>query len=224
MCWVAISLSSQSSAVKVLIAPTASVRSRPPTPIACEIPSPAWAIRQDTSCIPVPEAPTIAISPRGTTLAKASGTPSIIAVPQSGPITTSPRSRASRLREISSARATLSLKIMTLRPALSALRASAPAKSPGTEIKARFAFGSWRQAERKVSGRSSRGVLFCCAGRSINSAARCSVESAMARSCARTATSRSPGPALVSSSRRPASERMSQWAGVAIIRAASSTP
>ena len=113
---------------------------------------------------------------------------------------------------------------MTLRPALSALRASAPAKSPGTEIKARFASGSWRQAERNVSGRSSCGVSFRCAGRSISSAARCSVESAMARSCARTATSRSPGPAIMPSSTRPASERISQLAGVAIIRAASSTP
>ena len=43
-----------------------------------------------TSCMPVPEAPMMPMSPRGTRLAKASGTPPMMAVPQSGPITRRP--------------------------------------------------------------------------------------------------------------------------------------
>ena len=55
--------------------PTSLLRSRPPTPMACEIPPPYWPIRQDTSWMPVPDAPTRPMSPRDTTLANASGTP-----------------------------------------------------------------------------------------------------------------------------------------------------
>ena len=46
--------------------------------------------RQVTCCRPVPVAPTRPIAPRRTALAKPSGTPSRIAVPQSGPITSRP--------------------------------------------------------------------------------------------------------------------------------------
>ena len=73
-------------AAKVDSAPTSRSRSRLPTPIACEMPSPACAIRQVTSCVPVPEAPMTPMSPRGTRLAKASGVPPMMAVPQSGPM------------------------------------------------------------------------------------------------------------------------------------------
>ena len=52
--------------------------------------------------MPVPEAPMMPMSPRGTTLAKPSGTPPMIAVPQSGPMTRQPESRASRLSATSS--------------------------------------------------------------------------------------------------------------------------
>ena len=82
------------------------------------------------------------MSPRGTTLAKPRGTPPMIAVPQSGPITKRRRSRASRLSAASSSIGTLSEKIMTCSPNSIALRASATAKSPGTEISARLAAGS----------------------------------------------------------------------------------
>ena len=97
ICRVAGSASSMSSAISVEMPPTFCERSRPPTPIACEMPWPACAIRQETSCSPVPEAPTMPMSPRGTALAKASGMPLMIAVPQSGPITRRPSARASLL-------------------------------------------------------------------------------------------------------------------------------
>src|SRR5438067_1007672 len=49
---------------------------------------------QATSWSPVPEAAAMPIRPRGTALAKPSGTPPTIAVPQSGPIRNRPRARA----------------------------------------------------------------------------------------------------------------------------------
>ena len=78
------------------------------------------------------------ISPRGTTLAKASGAPAMSAVPQSGPMTSSPRSFARRFSATSSSMETLSENIMTLSPRSSALRASCAANSPGTEMSARL--------------------------------------------------------------------------------------
>ena len=92
------------------------------------------------------------MSPMGTRLANARGVPPRIAVPQSGPITRSSRWRASSFSAISSSSETLSLNIMTWSPALRAFRASAAAKSPGTEISARLALGSTRNAERNVRG------------------------------------------------------------------------
>ncbi len=65
--------------------PISSFRSRPPVPSACETPPPRLWMRQVTSCSPVPDAATRPMSPRRTTLAKPSGTPLTIAVPQSGP-------------------------------------------------------------------------------------------------------------------------------------------
>ena len=56
----------------------------------------AW-IWHVTSCRPVPDAPTRLIAPSRTTFAKPSGMPRRIAVPQSGPITSRPLSRASAL-------------------------------------------------------------------------------------------------------------------------------
>ena len=56
--------------------------------------------------------------PGWTTLAKPSPTPPTTAVPQSGPITSSPRSAAARLSATSCSTGTLSLKIITSWPAL----------------------------------------------------------------------------------------------------------
>ena len=80
-----------------------------------------------TSCSPVPDAPTSPIAPERTTLAKPSGTPRMIAVPQSGPITSRPL-RCERLFSArSSESGTLSLKMNACMPCFSAFIASAPA-------------------------------------------------------------------------------------------------
>ena len=81
--------------------------------MAWEMPSPASDIRQDTSCVPVPDAPMIPILPRLSRLAKASGAPPMTAVPQSGPIISSPNSLACCFSDSSSAIETLSLNIST---------------------------------------------------------------------------------------------------------------
>ena len=60
-------------------------------------PAPQPSMSVETCCSPVPEAPISPMSPRRTSLAKPSGTPPMIAVPQSGPMTSNPRSCASRL-------------------------------------------------------------------------------------------------------------------------------
>ena len=73
---------------------------------------------------PVPEAATTPIGPRLTTLAKHSGLPLTIAVPQSGPIIRSPFETASFLRAISSSSETLSENTIVCRPASSAFLAS----------------------------------------------------------------------------------------------------
>ena len=41
----------------VVMPPICFLRSRPPAPMACEMPSPASEISQETSCVPVPDAP-----------------------------------------------------------------------------------------------------------------------------------------------------------------------
>jgi len=214
-----------SIAISVAMAPTSALRSRPPVPIAWLMPPPARATRQDTSWMPVPEAPIRPMSPRGTTLANASGTPPMIAVPQSGPITRRPRSRASRLSAISSSIGTLSEKIITLRPNASALRASAAAKCPGTEISARLASGILWNAARMVRDAFSNAGAPDISGCSSSRFASASAASAAALSFALSATIRSPGSALAPSGPRMcASRRISLLAGVPMTSPASSTP
>lgn len=212
-------------AMSVVVPPTRSCRSRPPTPIACEMPRPACAIRHVTSCVPVPEAPTTPMSPRGTRLAKANGTPLRIAVPQSGPMTSRPSARPSRFRAASSSSGTLSLKIMTWSPARSALRASAAAKSPGTEMMARLASGMARRAARSVCGHQCAPAPPAWRGRSSRRSASASAARAAASSTALTPTIRSllcaARPVRVS---RPARSMIPLFDGVPIISAASSTP
>ena len=105
--------------------------------------------------MPVPEAPTTPIDPAGATLANASGAPAMQAVPQSGPITISPRSRALVFSATSCATLTLSENIITLQPSSSALSASSAAYSPAIEISARLAAGSFCLAVRQLRARSS---------------------------------------------------------------------
>src|SRR5262249_21070852 len=127
---------SPSSAAKAARAdrpPTAADGSRPPTPSAALTPAPAASSRDSTCCAPVPDAATSPISPAATVCAKPRPTPPTTAVPQSGPITSRPRSAAMSLSVISCSTGMLSEKIMTSQPASSASIASANAYRPGTE-------------------------------------------------------------------------------------------
>ena len=127
MTFVAASLASRAMPCSMVAPPTASYTSRPPVPMAWLMPPPMRWICVLTSCKPVPEAATSPIEPERTALAKPKGTPPMMAVPQSGPITSRPRRVASRLSAASCARGTLSLNKKTLSPSLTALRASAAA-------------------------------------------------------------------------------------------------
>ncbi len=80
--------------------------------------------------------------PGRTTLAKPSPTPPTTAVPQSGPITSTPASAARCLRRTSCSSGTLSLKTMVSRPASTASSASAKAYWPGVETSATVVVGS----------------------------------------------------------------------------------
>ena len=135
-------------------APTSADRSRPPTPMICETPTPAASSRHAASCAPVPAAATIPTGPDRTTFANPSPTPPSIAVPHSGPITSSPSSAPRRLSSSSSSSGTWSENRNTCIPADSARWASSAAYSPGTEISATLAPSSSRAAT--VSGPSAR--------------------------------------------------------------------
>ncbi len=134
---VAASSSRAASAARADRPPTAADRSLPPTPSTALTPAPAASSRQMTCCAPVPDAATIPIGPAGTACENPSPTPPTMAVPQSGPSTSRPRSAALSLSTISCSTGTLSEKIMTSQPASRASAASANAYWPGTEISAR---------------------------------------------------------------------------------------
>ena len=94
------SASSRRSASRVESPPTSADRSRPPTPRAERDPD-AGVVEQASSCWqPVPDAATMPTGPGCTTLAKPSPMPPTTAVPQSGPITSSPRSAAPLERDL----------------------------------------------------------------------------------------------------------------------------
>ena len=194
---VAASSRSKSSACRVVMPPTGAHRSRLPVPMAWLMPSPARSSKHATSCRPVPEAPISPIRPRRTTLANPKPMPSRMAVPQSGPITSKPRSRARCFRSTSSSSDTLSEKRNTCRPSASAWRASPAANGPGTEMTARRASGSARCAAR--SDRGGLVVASASAGAlrrpDSSRSACCSAEAASASLAARTAMTRSFGPA-----------------------------
>ena len=127
--------------------------------MAWEMPIPAAAIRQVSCCIPVPDAPTMPIEPRDTTLLKPSPMPLMIAVPQSGPIRRRPLLMARVLRRFSCSSGTLSLKRKTCKPHRSACSASSQACSPATEITARFAASSRLNAISNESAASVSPLL-----------------------------------------------------------------
>ena len=185
-------------------------------------------MRQVTCWSPVPDAPTSPTEPRRTVLANPSGTPSRIAVPQSGPMTRSPLARAIALSSISSSTGTLSLNRKTLHPRLRAFIASAVAYGPGVAIRTRFVAASSATASAIVVA-----VARVAADpSSVEPAVPASRDAASSRaavaassSVAKTATTRSFGPAVATASNRsPAAARTSRFAGVAMTRPARSIP
>ncbi len=136
--------------------PRPRLRSRPPTPRTWDTPTPASSSRQVSCCAPVPEAATMPTGPGCTTLANPRPTPDTMAVPASGPITSSPRSAASSFSATSASTGTLSLNSMTWSPARSASSASTYACSPGVEMSARSA-GSPPAAAAAAPSRTVRG-------------------------------------------------------------------
>ena len=196
-------------------------------PIACETPAPSRSTSAVTCCSPVPDAATQPMAPRRTLFANASGTPSMIAVPQSGPITSSSRFAAARLSAISSASGTLSLKSMTLRPSPSAFQASAAAYSPGTDTSARFGPGDASTAIRIERGcAAAAGAPPAAAGARAFSASSTLAIAALAAPSffARTTTSRALGCGARPRSTRPTSASSARLPSVAMIAEASSTP
>ena len=210
----------------VLIMPcTSADRSRLPVPIACDTPTPSRDSRQQTSWVPVPEAPTMPIGPRATRLAKPRPTPSMIAVPQSGPMTSSPASRPRALSAISSDRATLSLNRKMLRPASIARWATKAAYAPGTAMDTRFVPGCSRTASATLAGRpAARG----CPGSGRAPASNdtsCRSAASKPGSSQRSAITRSIGPAAARSARgNPAEASRPILAAVPIITSADTTP
>ena len=151
----------------------------------------------------------------------------MIAVPQSGPMTSSSRFAAARLSAISSASETLSLKSMTFRPSASAFSASAAAYSPGTETSARFAPGDDSTAipiERggalSADPPTARVGAFALSASSTRAIAAFAAASLFAR----TTTRRSLGCAAIPPSTRPTSASSAMLPSVAMIAEASSTP
>jgi hypothetical protein len=177
--------------------PTASARSRLPVPMPLEMPEPAWCARLENSCMPVPVDPTMPMGPRRTALAKPMPAPHRKAVPQSGPMTMSPRSRASSLSERSSATDTLLENRNTFRPSRRAARASRAAHAPGTEITATEHAG--RAATASVNDLGSGAAPGPGPEPRDNHASGSAAMAATAASSPSSASTRSPGPAPASS-------------------------
>jgi hypothetical protein len=181
---------------------------------------PAASSRQQTSWMPVPDAPTIPTGPRSTALANPSATPSRIAVPQSAPMNSSPRSTARRFSAASTSSSTPSEKQKTCRPASRATAASCATCSPGIERNARLATPA---VDRNVR---AAGLAPPPAGASpLAASSRSTADtaaSAAASSRALIAITRSFGPAP--STVNPWSASSSRLSGVAIPTATASAP
>ena len=172
--------------------------------------------------MPVPEAPTTPMRPRGTRLLNPRPTPSRIAVPQSGPSISSPRRSASSFSRTSSATETWSEKQKTFSPCASASQQAQAACSPGTDTTAMLAPSSSRLAVRTVrgAGTSPAGGV---AARSLKTAS--ATRSPDSGSAPRAASTRSPGPARSSAAdHSPLSRSRSRLSWVAMAAMAASTP
>ena len=160
--------------------------------------------------------------PRRTTLAKPSATPETIAVPQSGPMTSTPASCAARLSATSCSTGTPSLKTSTLRPAAIASAASATAYGPGTLMIASAGSGASARAAPMV-----RGGMVCASpdfsrrASAASTAATAAVSSAS--SVALSAMSSWSGLASPSGA-RPMPAASSRFSGVAIATSTALTP
>ncbi len=86
------SASSARTAAAAIRPLTSADRSRPPTPITCDTPTPQRSSSAETSCAPVPAAATTPTGPRRSTFANPSPVPASTAVPAPGPMTSSPSS------------------------------------------------------------------------------------------------------------------------------------
>ena len=126
--------------MSVVMPPTSSERSRPPVPMACEMPRPALAIGRYLLDAGAGSADDTDVA-LGHGIGKRQRHPGDDGRAAVGAHDQAPEIRASRFSATSSRSGTLSEKIMTSRPRRSAFRASAAAKSPGTEISARLASG-----------------------------------------------------------------------------------
>ena len=171
----------------------------------------------------MPEAATSPISPGATVCAKPRPTPPTTAVPQSGPITSRPRSAAMSLSVISCSTGMLSEKIMTSQPASSASIASANACRPGTETST--SPGPPRLAAAAVvRGGCCTAAPSCGAGRGARAVSTAtSAPASVASSLARTAMSRSFGPACGGAA-NPISASRPRFSSVAMAISAASTP
>ena len=213
------------SASRVDSPATSADRSRPPTPRAWVTPTPAWSSRASSCWHPVPDAATRATGPGRQALAKPSPSPPTTAVPQSGPITRSPRSAAIRLSVTSWSTGTLSLKSITSRPASRASTASTRALAPGTDTRVK-ASGARRRAEPVVRGGATSPVPVAAdlVVRAAATAARAaSSASAGASSASRTATTMSLVVASAGTS-KPIWASTATLSSVAIATCAAATP
>ena len=197
--------------------PIRSSRSRPPTPIAWEIPAPSRSMRQTTCCSPVPEAPTRPIVPRRYGVRE----PERHAVQDRGPAV-----RAHEEQVLLHGQA-LELQLVRdrhvvaeeehVQTPLERFSASAVACRPGVEMSTRLAAGASATACAIVVG-AARTVEPAAVSVALVSSVtpRASAASAAVASSAATARMRSFGRAVAaSSSSRPAEFSTSRFGGVA---------
>ena len=158
-------------------------------------------------------------------LANPNPTPLMMAVPQSGPMTSTPAAAAASFSAISSARGTLSEKIITCRPAWMASSASPSTADPGSDSSTSDASGCAAAADRTVRGGATPeipdddGTLR--ADSDVSSAP--SAASTAASSSPRRVINRSLGP-VPSGMAKPSPAASSTLSGVAIATCAAVTP